>query len=850
MPEQQVGDFLLEAKLGEGGMGVVFRARQVSLDRPVALKFLSHHASLGRQFAERFNREARAAAQLVHPNIIQIYVIGEHEGTPYFAMEYVEGLDLSHLLLGGGPLRHEEALEVIRSVAKALEMAAERGIVHRDIKPANIMITRSGLAKVMDFGLAKATAAIQQSLTQEGQIVGTPTYLSPEQGLSKDVDTRSDLYSLGCVLYECLAGRPPFQADNVAALIFKHLYEAPAPPSQVQKKVPKAIAAICLKLLAKDPKDRYQSPTELLKALATVPSNTVLAETQLGERVRARLGPARGLAAPSAVPEPATPPARPPTGQVTIIAPFQAPRPAPVPSDAALDETQLGERLRARPGATRGPAAPSGAPKPATPPARPPTGQATMDAPVHAPRPAPITAPAEEEPGIPVPADESRVASPTPFDATQRPGQVTMIVSPAGELIAPVPPPPTAAPAAPPTPLPAPAARRALLPAPAAPRTTLPAPAAPRTAVALTPERRTPTPENNRCPAAQELAAGRFGHGVYWYFKRMADGRWGYDARQGHCALAEGLASEKLPGADSQVGSLGDCLICSNWTSRFGCAIAATKELPRTTLAQGLALLEEIAAVWCAAGRFDKAIPVVEDYLKKHPGDAAGFRALARIYDRPDYDGKDRARAVVLYNRFLELANAREDRFSTLEIRLARERMDSLRAGRAPFRKKSDLQNLNKLPGVLQAFRCFYRADHELFFAFGVLSRQDLRLAKAGSVDPELGISVEDLKPTELHTFFRRKKDAQVKAEERAAAEKELERLVQTPIEQWDQEASRSVTLPLNEVLEVGYATDVAAKSRTVCVATSAARHELVFPAPVAQEAERCALLLKRLTGK
>jgi serine/threonine-protein kinase len=732
-------------------------------------------------------------------------------------MEYVEGLDLSHLLLGGGPLRHEEALEVTRFVGKALELAAERGIVHRDIKPSNIMITRSGLAKVMDFGLAKATATVQQSLTQEGQIVGTPTYLSPEQGLSKDVDTRSDLYSLGCVLYECLAGRPPFQADNVAALIFKHLYEAPAPPSQIQKGIPKAVEAICLKLLAKDPKDRYQSPTELLKALATVPSNAALAETQLGERVRARLGATHSLSAPAGGLGPGTPNAKPPAGQATMIAPVRAPQSAPAPAAA------------------------------------------------------------REKPGTPVPAGESQVASPPPLSATPGPGQVTMIISPAGELIAPVPPPPTAtprtplpapstartplpAPAAPRTPLPAPStartplpapgAPRTPLPAPGAPRTPLPAPGAPRTPVPFTSEKRTPSPEGLRRPSSQELAAGKVRHGVYWYFKRMSDGRWGYDAREGHCAFAEGLATEKLPGADAQVGSLGDCLICSNWTSRFGCAIAATQELPRTTLAKGVELLEEIAAVWCAAGRFDKAIPVVEDYLKEHPDDAAAFRALARIYDHPDYDGKDQTRAVVLYNRFVELAGAREDQHSTLEIRLARERMDSLRSGRASFRKKSDIQNLNKLPGVLQAFRCFYRADHELFFAFGVLSRQDLRLAKAGTVDPELGIGVEDLKPTESHTFFRRKKGEKVKAEERAAAEKELERLVQTPIEQWDQEASRAVTLPLSEVLEVGFGTDPAVKSRNIRVATSAARHELVFPAPVAQEAERCALLLKRLTGK
>jgi serine/threonine protein kinase len=286
------GEFALESLIGQGGMGMVYRARQVALDRWVALKVLAG-AKDNKDFIQRFYREARSAARLVHPNVVQIYTVGEHDGVPYFAMEYVDGADLEHACRGDAdPFSILEAIEIVRSVAKALTVAAEHGIVHRDIKPANIMIAKSGLVKVMDFGLARG-ASSDQVATQPGLIVGTPTYMSPEQGLGKAVDSRSDIYSLGCVLYKCLCNRPPFTADDVAALIYKHAYEDPEPPGRLRQGVPPEVEALCLQMLAKKPEDRFQSAEELLRALSKAPSNPAEAEMQLARRVATHAVPPR-----------------------------------------------------------------------------------------------------------------------------------------------------------------------------------------------------------------------------------------------------------------------------------------------------------------------------------------------------------------------------------------------------------------------------------------------------------------------------------------------------------------------------------------------------------------------------
>jgi len=261
---RKLGDFELERKIGQGGMGEVWLARQVSLDRPVAVKVLPRSLATQENFIERFQREAKAAASLVHPSVIQIYAYGIDEGTPYFAMEYVEGEDLQQRIRRERLLDWDEIVAILMAVTSALEVAHEKGIVHRDIKPSNIMIDKKGIVKVMDFGLAKATrdGPEAKSLTNAGLIMGTPNYLAPEQGRGDPLDGRSDLYSLGIVFYELLTGQLPFKADSPAGLIFKHVYEPPPAPLELRPEIPPFLVEIVLKLLEKDPDDRYRNAKE------------------------------------------------------------------------------------------------------------------------------------------------------------------------------------------------------------------------------------------------------------------------------------------------------------------------------------------------------------------------------------------------------------------------------------------------------------------------------------------------------------------------------------------------------------------------------------------------------------
>ncbi len=263
-PRKLLGDFELERKVGQGGMGEVWLARQVSLDRPVAVKVLPRSLANQENFIERFQREAKAAASLVHPNVLQIYSFGVAEGTPYFAMEYVEGEDLQERMRRSRGLGWDEIGGILLGVGSALAAAHQKGLIHRDIKPSNIMIDRQGVVKVMDFGLAKATTGGNKSLTSAGLIMGTPNYLSPEQGRGDPLDGRSDLYSLGVVLYELLTGQLPFRADTPAGLIFKHVYEPPPPPLDLNADIPPFLVEVTLKLLQKDPDDRYKSAQELI----------------------------------------------------------------------------------------------------------------------------------------------------------------------------------------------------------------------------------------------------------------------------------------------------------------------------------------------------------------------------------------------------------------------------------------------------------------------------------------------------------------------------------------------------------------------------------------------------------
>ncbi|HHN46326.1 MAG TPA: hypothetical protein ENN09_02690 [Planctomycetes bacterium] len=266
----RLGEYEIIERIGAGGMGQIFKATQVSLDRVVALKLLPKSMAKDRGLVERLYREAKAAARIIHPNVVQIYSVGEEHGVPYFAMEFVEGEDLEQKLSSGNHFTLEEAVDMVAAVAMALSAAAELGIVHRDIKPANIMINKSGVIKVTDFGLAKPTQTEAMNITQAGYIVGTPTYMSPEQAEGGDVDGRSDIYSLGIVFYELLTGLPPFVADSPAALIYKHVHETPRPPSQVNENIPPELDSVVLKCIAKKPEDRYQAAGDFLAELLEV----------------------------------------------------------------------------------------------------------------------------------------------------------------------------------------------------------------------------------------------------------------------------------------------------------------------------------------------------------------------------------------------------------------------------------------------------------------------------------------------------------------------------------------------------------------------------------------------------
>jgi serine/threonine-protein kinase len=245
-------------------MAEVYRARDELLGREVAVKVLSERFARDNSFVERFRREAQSAASLSHPNIVSLYDYGADNGTYFIVMEYIDGKPLSDIIRDEGPLLPERAAEIAADVAKALARAHDAGLVHRDVKPSNIMMTNTGQTKVTDFGIARALSRDgDQTVTQTGMVMGTASYLSPEQAQGDPVDARSDIYSLGCVLSEMLTGRPPFTGDTPLAIAYKHVRENPTPPSALNSDVPRDLDAIVLKAMAKNPDNRYQSSAEL-----------------------------------------------------------------------------------------------------------------------------------------------------------------------------------------------------------------------------------------------------------------------------------------------------------------------------------------------------------------------------------------------------------------------------------------------------------------------------------------------------------------------------------------------------------------------------------------------------------
>ncbi|HVV58699.1 MAG TPA: Stk1 family PASTA domain-containing Ser/Thr kinase, partial [Gaiellaceae bacterium] len=252
--------YVIRRKLGAGGMAVVYLAEDQELGRRVALKLLDERHAADEQFVERFRREAQSAAGLNHPNIVSIFDRGLAEGTYYIAMEYLDGRTLKELLVRNGPTPIPIAIDYARQILGALAFAHRGGIVHRDIKPHNIVVGSDGRLKVTDFGIARSGAS---QMTEAGSIVGTAQYLSPEQARGAPVDPRSDIYSLGIVLYEMLTGKVPFTGDTPVEIAMKHLSQIPEPPSELRPEVPHDLDAVVMRALAKDPDQRYASAEEM-----------------------------------------------------------------------------------------------------------------------------------------------------------------------------------------------------------------------------------------------------------------------------------------------------------------------------------------------------------------------------------------------------------------------------------------------------------------------------------------------------------------------------------------------------------------------------------------------------------
>jgi serine/threonine-protein kinase len=261
-PRVLSGRYELSHLVARGGMAEVYRAHDRLLDRPVALKILFPELSVDRAFVERFRREAQAAANLSHPNIVPVFDWGEDGGTYFIVMEFIDGRALSSILRSAGPMHPDRAAEIAADVAMALAYAHRHGVIHRDVKPGNVLITEEGTVKVTDFGIARAINT-EESLTQTGAVMGTATYFSPEQAEGMGVDARSDIYSLGVVLFEMVTGRPPFMGDTPVAVASKHVRENPPTPREINPSVPPDLEAIILKCLAKSPEYRYATGDDL-----------------------------------------------------------------------------------------------------------------------------------------------------------------------------------------------------------------------------------------------------------------------------------------------------------------------------------------------------------------------------------------------------------------------------------------------------------------------------------------------------------------------------------------------------------------------------------------------------------
>lgn len=267
MPET-IGNYEIIGRIGKGGMGDIYKAVQKSLDRTVALKVLSPQMGRSDEFSKRFEIEARAISMLQHQNIVSIYEFGEENGLKYFAMQFVDGVDLGQKLLQKKPLAVSEIIDYSKQICRALLYAHEKNIIHRDIKPQNILIDKCNICRLTDFGIAKIYA--ETNITMTGMAVGTPEYMSPEQAEGDVLDVQTDIYSLGIVIYEMLTKNPPFTGKNPVAIAYKQVHELPVPPSALRKDTPKRLELIVLKALKKNRMERYKAIKDMLGDLDTV----------------------------------------------------------------------------------------------------------------------------------------------------------------------------------------------------------------------------------------------------------------------------------------------------------------------------------------------------------------------------------------------------------------------------------------------------------------------------------------------------------------------------------------------------------------------------------------------------
>ena len=285
-----LGPYRILEPIGLGGMATVYKAHQPGLERLVALKVLPEHYARDPLFVQRFTREAHVIAKLEHPNIVPVYDFGEQHGITYLVMRYLQAGTVKDIL-AYGPLSLQDAAQTVADVAAGLDYAHRQGIIHRDVKPSNILVDKQGHAYLTDFGLAKVFESTVE-LTRSGTLLGTPTYMAPEQTLGLPVTPQTDIYALGAVLYEMLTGRPPYDADTPMAVALKHVHEPLPPPRQVNPALSEAVELVILKALAKEPQDRFQSAGELAQALTTAVGTDVAAPstrlTELAEAVAAR----------------------------------------------------------------------------------------------------------------------------------------------------------------------------------------------------------------------------------------------------------------------------------------------------------------------------------------------------------------------------------------------------------------------------------------------------------------------------------------------------------------------------------------------------------------------------------